>query len=82
MFRQTESGKRLIDLMGAFREDGCQVGKVVVKFGKTGIMAESRTAVNYDTGEKKKVYYLEGSSYEMGVSSGDAGGERYRRHDG
>ncbi len=70
MFRQTDSGKRLINLMEAFRKDGYQVGKVVMKFGKTGIMAESRTAVNYDTGEKKKVFYLEGSCYEMGFLLG------------
>ncbi len=63
-------GKRLINLVDAFGMDGFEVGKVVNKFGKTGIMAESRTAVNYDTREKKKAYYLEGNSYEMGFLLG------------
>ena len=70
MYRQTDSGKRLMELMGAFRKDGFEIGKIVVKFGKTGIMAESRTAVNYDSKQKKKAYYLEGTCYEMGFLLG------------
>lgn len=70
MYRQTDSGKRVIKLMDAFSRDGFEIGKIIVKFGKTGIMAESKTASNYDTGLKKKAYYLEGSSYEMGYLLG------------
>ncbi|NJD04032.1 MAG: hypothetical protein FIA99_15870 [Ruminiclostridium sp.] len=70
MFRQSDSGKRLMRLIEAFGKDGFEVGKIVVKFGKTGIMAESRSAVNYDTRQKKKAYYLEGSCYEMGFLMG------------
>ena len=70
MYRQTDSGKKLIGLIEAFGKDGFEVGKIVNKFGKTGIMAESRSAVNYDSGERKKAYYLEGSCYEMGFLMG------------
>lgn len=70
MFRKTDSGSRLISLIEAFRRDGYEVSKIVVKFGRTGIMAESKTAVNYNTKQKKKAYYLEGSAYEMGYLLG------------
>ena len=70
MYRTTNSGTRLIGLMEAFRRDGLDVGKIVLKFGKTGIMAESRSAVNYESRQKKKVYYLEGTSYQMGYLLG------------
>lgn len=70
MFRQTDSGKQLLELMEAFHRDGFEISKIVSKFGKTGIMAESRTAVNYDSSQRKKAYYLEGNSYEMGFLLG------------
>lgn len=70
MYRQSDSGKRIIKFMNAFANDGYEIGKIVIKFGKIGIMAESIKAYNYDTGQKKKVFYLEGSAYEMGYLLG------------
>lgn len=70
MFRQSNTGKRIIKLIEAFSSDGFEAVKIIKKFGKTGIMAESRTAYNYDTHQKKKAYYLEGTPYEMGFLLG------------
>lgn len=61
---------RIINLVRAFEKDGYDAKKIITKFNKIGIMAEHKTAVNYDTGEKKKAYYVEGSSYEMGYLMG------------
>ncbi|MGE5615183.1 MAG: carcinine hydrolase/isopenicillin-N N-acyltransferase family protein [Bacillota bacterium] len=70
MFRNTAVGNRLVRLTKAFDRDGCEVVKVVTYKGRTGITAESITAVNYDTKEPKKVYYLEGNPYETGYLMG------------
>jgi len=70
MLRSPASSKRLIRLVEAFSSDGFDISKVVTYNGKLGIIAESRTAVNYDTGKRKKVYYLEGNAYEAGFLMG------------
>jgi len=54
----------------AFNKDGYEITGHIMKFGRLGIVAEHRTAFNYDTGEKKKVYYVEGTRYEMGYLLG------------
>jgi len=60
----------IISLVRAFKKDGYDVKKIITKFNKVGIMADHKTAFNYDTGENKKAYYIEGSSYEMGYLLG------------
>jgi len=60
----------IIRLTNAFDNDGYIVKKIVNSFNRVGIMAEHKTAVNYDTGMKKKAYYLEGTEYEMGYQLG------------
>lgn len=62
--------KRMMELSEAFRKDGFAVRKIITRFGRIGMMAEHRTAFNYDTGQRKKAYYLEGSGYEMGYLLG------------
>lgn len=65
------SGKRLIRLAKAFDSDGFEIARVVTYNGRLGITAESRTAVNYDTGSPKKAYYVEGTPYETGWLMGN-----------
>lgn len=62
--------RRLIMLTEAFNSDGFDISRVCTYNGKLGIIAESRLASNYDTGEPKRVYYLEGSPYEAGYLMG------------
>lgn len=70
MLRSSEKGKHVLMLMDAFARDDFEVVKVVKKFNGVGIAAESKSVTNYDTGQRKKVYYLEGSGYEMGFLLG------------
>lgn len=70
MFRNAAKGNRLVQLTGAFNRDGFEIVRVVTYKGRTGIAAESKTAANYDTGQPKKAYYLEGNPYEMGYLMG------------
>lgn len=70
MLRNNIIYKHIINLVKAFELDGYIVNKIITRFNKVGIMAEHRTAVNYDTGKKKKVFYVEGTSYEMGYLMG------------
>ncbi len=67
---QTDGNKQILRLTNAFNKDGYEVKRVVTKFNRVGIMAEHKTAFNYDTGQKKKIYYLEGTHYEMGYLLG------------
>jgi hypothetical protein len=62
--------QHIYNLESAFEKDGFAVSKVIVESGKVGIMAEHQTATNYDTGQKKKAYYLEGDHYQMGYLLG------------
>lgn len=70
MFRSTENGKRVLGLMDAFARDDFEVVKIVIKFNRVGIAAECKSVTNYDTGRRKKAYYIEGSGYEMGFLLG------------
>ena len=70
MFISRENGKRVLILMDAFARDGFEVVKIVKKFNRVGIAAESKSVTNYDTGQRKRVYYIEGSGYEMGFLLG------------
>jgi hypothetical protein len=65
-FKTTEA------LTDAFKRDGFKVVKVVtMPNGKRrGICAEHKTAVNYETREPKKAYYVEGKPEEMGYLIG------------
>ena len=70
MYRSARQGKHVINLINAFKKDGYEVKKIITRFNRVGIVAEHKDAVNYDTGQKKKVYYLEGTNYEMGYLLG------------
>ncbi len=70
MYRNTEKGGRILALKDAFRKDGFETRKIVTRFNRTGICAESRYASNYDTGVPKRAYYIEGNRYEMGYLLG------------
>lgn len=70
MYQKSDSGIKIIKLTDAFVKDGFNVVRIINKFGKIGMMAESLSASNYDTKEKKKAFYIEGSSYEMGFLLG------------
>jgi hypothetical protein len=71
LYRSTAAGKRLIRLTEAFRNDGFEVTRVITYNGRTGIAAENKTALNYDTGKPKKAYYIEGNPYELGYLMGN-----------
>lgn len=62
--------KSTAELIQAFAGDGYEVVQEVAFQGKRGLKAQSRTAVNYETREKKTVYYVEGSHYQMGYLLG------------
>lgn len=71
LFRNTAWGKRLIRLSQAFGKDGFEVVRIIRYNGKLGITAQIPAVCNYDTGEPKKAYYVEGSPYEMGYLMGN-----------
>jgi len=71
LFRSTAWGKRLIQLTQAFEEDGFEVVRAIRYNDRVGITAQIPTVRNYDTGEPKKAYYVEGSPYEMGYLMGN-----------
>lgn len=65
------TNERIIKLINAFQEDGYTVEAIIVEFNdKIGIRARSNTAINYDTKQPKKVYYLDGDFYQMGYLLG------------
>jgi hypothetical protein len=59
-------------LLKAFDQDGYSVDEShIFDFeDKVGILAEHKEATNYDTGERKRAYYVEGSPYQMGYLMG------------
>lgn len=79
MYRSTETGKRLIRLAKAFNSDGFEIVRTAAYNGRLGITAESREAVNYDTGRPKRAYYVEGTPYEMGWLMGKMAEEEIAR---
>jgi hypothetical protein len=69
---------RIARLKQAFDRDGFVVAdRDVVKYSvpdstekRVGMIARHRTATNYDTGERKRAYYVEGTPFEMGYLMG------------
>ena len=62
---------RFIKLYEAFASDGFQVSKrAYTPSGMLGLAANHMTAANYDTGQRKTSYYLEGAPYERGYLLG------------
>lgn len=58
-------------LYRAFEADGFTVTKrAYTESGSMGLAAEHKTAKNYDTGNKKTSYYVEGTPYERGYLLG------------
>lgn len=70
MYGSTRQGRHVFSLTDAFKNDGFEAKKIITRFNRVGIAAESKTAINYDTGLKKKAYYLEGTNYEIGYLLG------------
>jgi len=64
------AAKSTDELTQAFAQDGYDVVQNLNFQGKRGLEAQSRTAQNYETREKKTVYYVEGSHYQMGYLLG------------
>ncbi len=62
--------KSIADLEIAFSKDDYDVAKTTLYQGQKGVLAEHRTAVNYETQKKKKALYVEGTSYQMGYLIG------------
>lgn len=61
----------LATLYKAFESDGFTVKKWArASSGSLGLLAEHATAANYDTGQKKTCYYVEGTPYERGYLLG------------
>lgn len=65
-----DAPKSTDELAQAFAKDGYEIVQNIVFQGKRGLKAQSRTAQNYETREKKIVYYVEGSHYQMGYLLG------------
>ncbi len=66
-----EMEQRYAKLAEAFAADGFRVVKrAFTQSGGMGLMAKHLTAANYDTGEKKAAYYLEGTPYDRGYLLG------------
>ncbi|MDP4094024.1 MAG: carcinine hydrolase/isopenicillin-N N-acyltransferase family protein [Bacillota bacterium] len=57
-------------LEDAFGKDSYNISKIINESNRLAIMAEHKTAVNYDTGQPKRAYYLEGNSYDTGYLLG------------
>ncbi|MGI6161829.1 MAG: hypothetical protein ACOYJD_07335 [Christensenellales bacterium] len=70
MARDNSAHQRLIMLEKAFKKDGFSITEAYQSGERLGIAAKHDTAVNYDTGEKKACYYLEGTPYERGYLLG------------
>lgn len=70
MRQSGRNGNKLFRLINAFEKDGYTVKNFINRFDRIGLVAEHNIAFNYDTGKKKRAYYLEGSSYEMGYMMG------------
>ncbi|MGI5918292.1 MAG: hypothetical protein ACOX8N_01330 [Christensenellales bacterium] len=63
--------RRYAALAAAFAADGFRVARhAYTETGRLGLMARHISASNYDTGEKKAAYYLEGTAYERGYLMG------------
>ncbi len=62
--------RRVARLQDALNRDGYRAGRIVIRNGRIGIQAEHRMAANYDTGARKRIYYLEGTPYQMGYMLG------------
>ncbi len=62
---------RLFKLIKAFEIDNFAIDTIQIAFdNRIGIRARHNTAVNYNTKEPKKVYYVEGNHYQMGYLLG------------
>jgi len=75
-----DASKSTDELAQAFAKDGYEIVQSFVFQGQRGFKAQSRTALNYETREKKTVFYVEGSHYQMGYLLGQmaAAGCRHR----
>lgn len=72
MTTKNVNDQHVAHLSAAFEADGFEVyaGSIVHFEGQVGMLAKHRTAVNYETGKKKRAYYVEGSHYQMGYLLG------------
>ena len=71
MAESGEIEQRYAKLYEAFAADGFRVTRRArTDTGRLGLVARHVTAANFDTGEKKTAYYLEGTPYERGYLLG------------
>ncbi len=55
----------------AFAADGFRIVlRTHTSTGRMGVAAEHRSAINYETGQRKRAYYVEGNPYERGYLLG------------
>jgi hypothetical protein len=66
----TKNDSHFKRLKAAFDADGYSIERYIKESGRYGIRAAHREAVNYDTGQPKLAFYLEGTPYEMGYQMG------------
>lgn len=66
--QQTQTSLEQLQL--AFSQDNYDIIKTYSYQGRLGILAEHRTAVNYESKQKKRVLYVEGTPYQMGYLVG------------
>lgn len=72
MISDIKRNERLKRILKAFASDDflVTIDNVHEFKGKLGILPTHRTAINSLTGESKRVYYLEGTNYQMGYLLG------------
>lgn len=65
-----EDSAHLSRLLSGFDKDGFEAITTIRKFNGLGVLAQHRSAHSYDSGIKKRIYYLRGTPYEMGYLMG------------
>ena len=71
--------RRQSSLVDAFEKDGYIVRDRETYKERRGILAHSKTARNYDTGEPKTVLYVEGNAFERGYLIGLLAADKVER---
>ncbi len=62
--------KSTAELKSAFEQDNFVVVREIEFQGQRGLLAEHKISTNYETKEKRRAFYLEGNSYQMGYLLG------------
>lgn len=70
LFNQAQQPKSLDEIRLAFAQDNYDVIKTYTYQGQLGVLAEHRTAINYESKQKKRALYVEGNPTQMGYLVG------------